>query len=314
MKNPIRLISKGIRSPGDTPAYIKELGTWLKHKYQYKNTLKQKKAIHEFVTKQKFIIVILDSCRFDYFNEEIDSYVAGDLKMAYTPATATIQYIQTIWDGQYDLTYITGMPAPTNYAFKRKGLEYRPEEHFSEFVHVWQSCNSKELGAVPPEVMTEAAFENDSDRKVVHYVQPHAPYIGNERLRDTEDDTSWGESLEDIYTKIGRYDISQKEIPDESLKKAYRSNLCRVLNSVEELVSRVDVPVVITGDHGEFLGESDRYIHGGPRHPILCEVPWFLVDDAELGTKDGHSESGEYNEADYEPREVENQLEQLGYL
>jgi len=103
--------------------------------------------MHKFIDQDEFIIVILDSCRYDYFQHEINSHLPGKLEKVYTPATATINYVQTIWDGQYDLTYITGIPAPTNYAFERKGLKYRPEEHFSDFVHVWQTCEKKRIGS-----------------------------------------------------------------------------------------------------------------------------------------------------------------------
>jgi hypothetical protein len=290
----------------------------MKHAIQYRNIPKQKEKIHKFIQKNSFLIVILDSCRYDYFQREINSHLSGNLNKVYTPATATINYVQTIWDGQYDLTYITGIPAPTNYAFERKGLEYRPEGHFSNFVHVWKTCNIKELGAVPPEVMTEVALKNEANRKVVHYVQPHAPYIGEYRLRDSNTGTEWGDSLQDIYTKIGRYDNKSKTISDEELRKAYGSNLYRVLNSVRDLAVRVDMPVIITADHGEFLGEGNRYIHGGSRHPILCQVPWFSVEDSILGTeakiKADAEATVEQEQSEIRQRDVEDQLEKLGYL
>ena len=308
------LVLKGIESPSQIPPYISRKYRDIRDRVQYRNIPKQKEKIHDFIQQDRFAIIVLDSCRYDYFERNIDTYLPGDLKKAYTPATATINYIRAIWDKQYDIKYITGMPAPTNYAFKRKGLNYRPEEHFSDFVHVWKSSNKKELGAVPPEEMTKAALANGASQTVIHYVQPHAPYIGEYRLRDENQETDWGESLQDIYKKIGRYDSRKKVISDDKLQKAYVSNLRRVLESVREIAMCMDVPAVVTADHGEFLGENDRYIHGGPRHPILCEVPWFIVDKSALGSHESSSSSALQNQTEFDDQDVENQLEELGYL
>jgi hypothetical protein len=308
------LMKKGIHSPDRIIPYLKNQFENLKYSVAYRHTQKQKKCIHDFIKQDKFALVILDSCRFDYFQREVGDFLSGELERVYSPATATINYIQTIWDGEYDLTYVTGLSAPTDYAFERKDLNYRPTDHIENFVHVWRLCEQKELGAVPPEAMTEAALQYRKDKMVVHYVQPHAPYIGKYRLRD-EEDMEWGESLQDIYEKIGRYNREDKTISDEELRKAYRSNLRRVLSSVRELAEQLDRPVAVTADHGEMLGEEGRYIHGGSQHPHLCELPWFTVDRSVVGTSlSEHSESANHTETDFTPDDVEDQLQNLGYL
>jgi len=308
------LIKKGIQSPDRVVPYLNKQIHDFKYSFAYRDTPKQKSRIHDLIEREKFALVILDSCRFDYFQQEVYDFLTGELEQVYTPATATINYIQTIWDGQYDLTYITGLSAPTDHAFERKGLDYRPTDHIENFVHVWKLCEEKELGAVPPEAMTKTALQHREDKMVVHYVQPHAPYIGEYRLRDDED-TTWGDSLQDIYEKIGRYNQKDKIISDEELQRAYRSNLRRVLTSVRKLVEQLDRPVVVTADHGELLGEDGRYIHGSPKHPHLCELPWFTVDSSIIGTSlSDDFESPNHAETEFTSDDVEEQLKNLGYL
>lgn len=285
----------------------------LVHKVRYRDTLSHTTLIEELESETEFLLIILDACRFDYFHQEVGDFLSGDLNLAHTEATYTIDYTRRTWEGNHDLTYLTAIPAPSDHAFERKGLDYRPSDHIDELVHIWSTCEDTDLGVVPPEKMTEAAIRMGHDRMVVHYAQPHAPYIGEYRLRDESADTTWKDSLNDIYTKIGRYSEAEKTISDDELQAAYRANLRRALASVEDLVRHFDRPTVVTADHGELLGEDGRYIHGGSKHPCLCEVPWFTVADSMLGT-DELSGVGEGDE----PKEVskaavEEQLETLGY-
>jgi hypothetical protein len=280
------------------------------------NRPSQKKNIHEYIQKDKFAIIILDSCRFDYFQQEISKFIDGDLKPVYTSATATKEYIQTIWDGYYpDITYITALSAPTDHTFERDGDEYLPSEHFERFVHLWKICENKELGAVPPEEMTKAALQQNDDKMIIHYVQPHAPYIGDYRLRQDNSNTTWGKSLQDIYKKIGRYDLDDKTISDRDLKKAYQSNLRSVLSSVHKLVSQLDRPIVITADHGEMLGEGNRYIHGGFPTEELCKLPWYEVDESIIGRSPSNElKQVDQTGSDFTEDDVEEQLKGLGYI
>lgn len=311
----IELLIEAIHSPNKIKPYLERQYFNFLYGASILNRPHQKKYIHDFIQQEEFAIVVLDSCRYDYFQEEVEDFLSGELQPAYTSATATMNYIQTIWDKkQYDLTYITGLSAPTDHAFERKDKKYRPSRHFSDFVHVWKACEKKELGAVPPEEITKAALRQSDDKMVVHYVQPHAPYIGEHRLR-TEDDTTWDESLHDIYEKIGRHDMNKKEISDREIKKAYRSNLRRALASIRELVAQLDRPIVVTADHGEMLGEGNRYIHGGNPTTQICKLPWYVVDDSIIGTSEENNVEG-VNEKDIEitDQDVEKQLKDLGYL
>lgn len=64
------------------------------------------------------------------------------------------------------------------------------------------------------------------------------------------------------------------------LRKAYAENLKVVLESVQELVETVSGNILVTADHGEYLGEHGKYGHGlVPRYPPITEVPWLIIEE-----------------------------------
>jgi hypothetical protein len=176
-------------------------------------------------------------------------------------------------------------------------------------VDVWKGDYKKELGVVPPEAVTYAALRHNVPQRIVHYFQPHIPYIGEFRLPLTS--TDWKETMAEAAYKQR---LRDGEITNEELRRAYRSNLERVINAVVELVRRLDVPVAITGDHGELLGEDDRYFHGGDFHPNLNTVPWLVVSDEEIGTSAKPLPQHFDCRDDASQTDLEDQLQSLGYL
>ena len=135
-----------------------------------------------------------------------------------------------------------------------------------------------ELGTVPPEEVTNAALRNrekyPDKRMIIHYVQPHHPWIGKTRAENLN--TLWNRKE---YHKI-------KDI--ETVKKAYKDNLKLVLNEVKKLIGGLDGKVIVTADHGELFGEWFLYRHPHKVHVKgLVEVPWLVI---EKGTKESLKE------------------------
>lgn len=274
----------------------------------------QQQLIDELLGHSEFLLIIFDACRYDTFEEIYGDHYRGDLQRVSTTATYTKQYQQTTWPDEYDLTYVAGGPVISDRNFELSDLDYRPSEHFEDLIHVWDMGYEKELGVTPPEAVTEVALEADAPRMIVHYFQPHAPYIGTDRLRESHDGTadeasnieSRVESLKTIYDRI-----ESGEIDDGELWTAYRSNLQRVMRAAKPLLNQVDRRTIITSDHGELLGEDGRYLHGGAPHPILCTLPWFEVE----GTVGETSQIALDPTTNEEPsKSVEEQLQDLGYL
>lgn len=154
-------------------------------------------------------------------------------------------------------------------------------------------------GTVPPDRVTEAAIrvgrEANWDRIIVHYMQPHTPYIG-------ADDPNLRSG--NVLELARREDVTPTDLWD-----AYLETLRFVLNEVAILLHNLDAPeVVISADHGESFGEWHIYGHPiGFLHPAVKRVPW-----AETSARDTGSEAGRSVGENEVSREE--QLRSLGYL
>ncbi len=72
------------------------------------------------------------------------------------------------------------------------------------------------------------------------------------------------------------------------LRRAYAENVKTVLSHIAYLASKLSGNIIITSDHGEFLGENRRFGHPcGNYDPIVRKVPWFKITSVKrhLGPK-----------------------------
>lgn len=214
----------------------------------------QKELIYEFIDQDRFMLIILDACRFDALK-----HIYGDqVQCVRSAGLNTQQWFKNVWNDKYDLTYFSSAPMCGHTDIKG----YLGTDHF-EVVEVWDIGWNEELGTVPPEAMVKAVKVENVNKMVVHFMQPHAPYIGEYSLKCNE----LGEN------KVARL---AKKHGDEAVRKAYFSNLMRAVNEgVNPLAEWFDGPIVITADHGESLGENGNYGHNRPDCPALRNVPWY---------------------------------------
>lgn len=227
----------------------------------------QRDGLASLLQENKFALLILDACRWDtlqyFLNEEV--------RQALSPSILTVRWLNACWPNEYDITYITGIPhiVPTP---RETDVTYDGHEHFEEVVYLGEKAWDEELKTVPPAPIRDAAIETDADRVIVHFLQPHIPYIGETRI----DELAYGqlgESDENVPTKE-----MMKKVPAKTLQEAYFDNLERVwTEGVQPLLTRYeDRRVVITADHGELLGEDGNYGHGHIAAPVII-VPWVEV-------------------------------------
>lgn len=314
---------------------------------------RQYRRIQRLVERDEFVLVVLDACRYDYFTEYISEYLDGDLSKTWSSGNRTPRWIPATWDDEYEgVTYVNSSVVVSDIHFKLRGRDYRPSDHFGEISHVWANQWDPELFTVTPEAMTDAALQvvggSDETRVVVHYFQPHAPYVGDPTITgwrgDQQRRVTGNESREELLESAStvsladiraldiekddieayglettRHPIGQQAsdgvISDEELRRAYVGNLHAVLESVARLVTHLDVPTVVTADHGEFLGEHGLYMHPNTTHPLLREVPWFEVAQSELAGKPIPDDIGTSPDtAAVSQQVVEDRLEGLGYL
>ncbi|RYJ08638.1 hypothetical protein ELS19_19330 [Halogeometricum borinquense] len=140
------------------------------------------------------------------------------------------------------------------------------------------------------------------DRLLIHYMQPHDPFLAHATER--------GELLE--YERRPFDELRAGNVSKDTLWNAYMDNLRFVLDEIKRLLSNIDAEqVLITADHGELFG---RILHShapGILHPDLRRVPWVRTTarDEETSHPDPITQDESAEETDAEQR-----LKDLGYL
>ncbi|MFC7076763.1 alkaline phosphatase family protein [Haloarcula halophila] len=217
---------------------------------------------------------------------------------------------------------------------EQRNTNFRPREHFEEIVHVWETDFNDQLFTVRPEAVNEHVYDylqtSDTTRSVVHYLQPHEPYIGETPIETWKPKRDERE-LDDIEGAVApktRTEHSKSlphyHVPDQiangeptvdELRQAYKENFRLVLEQVTDLIKYLDCTVLLTADHGEHLGEDGRFGHPNITHPTLRELPWFVVDDSMVGTADVSSLTEDQTApAESDSTDVERHMQQFGYL
>lgn len=248
---------------------------------------KQKKRIDNLRGEDEFLLIVLDACRYDALKQEADEYFPDkEVKPVFNEARNTFEWGKNVWgEGLYTCKYISGaVPINSNYTEFEENRHsmydgYVPAEHILNLRDAWQEAWDDELGVAPPEKITEIALEDQADQMVVHYFQPHTPFIGEKRQLGYKEGENalpaQGKPVDHIiWEKVKDGEISRSE-----LWELYVSNLRRVLDSVKKLLEELDHDnVVITSDYGEALGEYGVYAHPeNINHPKVRVVPWLEV-------------------------------------
>ena len=186
------------------------------------------------------------------------------------------------------------------------------KDDFAAFDSVGWLADENPYRVANPEQVTDRAIragrESEADRLLVHYMQPHEPYIAEASRagREPTDD------------EARPFEALRGGANEDDTRRAYLENLRYVLDSVEVLCRNVNAErVVVTADHGELFGEWGLYGHiGGIPHPDLKRVPWVETtasDSGEYVPKPRENEPrAEKDEADDEA--VVGRLQDLGYL
>lgn len=271
--------------------------------------------------------IVLDAARYDVFSDVYDEYLDGDLEKRRSKGSSTPEWAYRTFTDQHDIAYFSGNPFINDLGIPlnelkwgaSSGYDWNASEHISDIVDVWKLGWDDDLGTVPPDSLAEAFHNHQdaverNDRTVIHYMQPHAPYLsrgkgqklkqiqkGIKRQGETETEYDGGNgtlmSLSDkVRTKVedtlDGLEIAQKaglwlELNPADLvrngtrasaMKLYEENLRIALESVSDLVTELDGTVIVTADHGEAFGEEGVWEHHIETYiPALMEVPWLEV-------------------------------------
>lgn len=125
------------------------------------------------------VLIILDACRHDYFAEAYGDFFRGKLEQRISLGSSTPEWrIKTFKKTYNDIVYISANPY-INSRTKIKG--FRASDHFFKIIDVWQSHWDESAGTVQPkdlnEVSEKTILQFRDKRFIIHYLQPHAPYL-----------------------------------------------------------------------------------------------------------------------------------------
>ncbi|MGM0718096.1 MAG: hypothetical protein ACQET5_13195 [Halobacteriota archaeon] len=273
------------------------------------------------------VLIILDACRVDAlravapeyaFLDEIGSiWSVGSSSHEWMCKTFTKEYLEEIEETLYistnpntPATFRDGERPPRKYPVPIMAAEWNvvDEDNFGRIIQIHRHPYKEYFETIDPETVTDYAIhacrQTNFNRKIIHYFQPHRPYIGaaypEKRPVSPIEDQPWD--------SIRSGDTTKSEIWE-----LYLDNLRLALDSIEQLLENVDAKkVAITADHGELFGELSQYGHPeGVVHPKLKRVPWAVTS----GTDKRKSEPEvDIAVQDKSKIEVEDQLKHLGYI
>jgi hypothetical protein len=211
-------------------------------------------------------LIILDACRYDAFKQV--NWLEGKLKKKTSKGAGTPEWLRKNFNDYYgDIVYFAGngfcSPDKNHGGFDSSKHFYNVEP-----IYLKDELLVSGHGIPRPEDVTDYVIENEgrypNKRKIIHYCQPHDPFIGDIKMYKNDVD-----EVADYFRR------------DDSWE-AYCSNLERALKSVEKLIENLEGKIVITADHGDCFGEHGLYRHfTGIYFKELVEVPWLVIEKGE---------------------------------
>ena len=252
-------------------------------------------------------LLILDACRYDLFKEA--NTISGKLSAVQSPASETETFLKRVMDGDTfpDTVYVTANPQVT-----------KIDADFHSLHCLWDTFWDDEHDTVLPEDVTDYVMHIDEEfkdkRLVVHYIQPHMPFIGP-TAEDLSQSAFEGGTLdnadksdENVWEMLEKGNLSK-----ERAWKAYRENLEIALDGIKPLIESLNGKTVITSDHGNALGEWGIYGHPtGRTIDAITTVPWLELDyDSRKEISTGKTTESVTGQQD---GEVQDRLEHLGYI
>ena len=150
------------------------------------------------------------------------------------------------------------------------------------------------------------AEEHPDKRLIVHYLQPHNPFVGPFGRELFKQEST---SLLDV--------VAESDRSDEQLREAYRENLSLVLDEVDNLLDGLSGRTMITADHGEMLGDRYDYVpvkdyghHPGIFNDPTVKAPMHIH---ESGSRCRITSERPEQASTVDDEELDDRLRNLGY-
>jgi hypothetical protein len=229
------------------------------------------------------VLIILDALRPDIFGEVVaEMGLRGEACRCDSQALDTRLWYRRHWTGRHpDTVLISAHPYPWH-------EEINVARGFADAVPVWLfDENIGPGGVVHPDRLVQIALwelgQRPDMRAVIHFVQPHLPYVDRLGFAFLQDELGLQMTSEGwLYANKSVYDAVQAWGRTHGwyrLRGFYKLSLMHTVKALAPLLYGLkDRRIVITGDHAELIGEANVYGHPRPAGPqLLCQVPWFEV-------------------------------------
>lgn len=266
-------------------------------------------------------LIILDACRYDFFKKKIKKFkLKGKLEFRKTAGTNTVEWLRNNFQPTYykDIIYITANPIITLSLGKTR---------FYKLIDVWKGGWDDDFGTVLPKTVYEYTLDTyhryPNKKYIIHFLQPHFPYIGTEiGVKEAEILFKGGvkrklqrKSLKKFFQLV-EWDF-YIDVPLEKQLKLYEKNLELTLPWVRKIINLLPGKKVVTSDHGEAFGERILFfkVYGhlrGLRIPTLTIVPWFIVESA--GKKITKVKRKKIKRVKIDEELIKERLRKLGYF
>jgi len=270
-------------------------------------------------------LVILDGCRFDVFEKL--NYLDGKLEHRISRGSCTNEFLRENFKGRKfnDTIYITANPL----------INYHVAESFYEIISVWKDGWHREYGTVLPETMVKFSLrvikEHPNKRLIIHFMQPHYPYIGEESrkkigshegilsiyLFQEKRSKRKHEHKEQLVWNL----LKNKKIDEQTVWEAYEENLKIVLKYTKELTNIFKGKTVITSDHGNLFGKrlfpffTKEYGHPCKVHTKdLIKIPWLIYEKGKRRKIKKSRFKHKEKLPEKEKKDIKKKLESLGYI
>lgn len=247
-------------------------------------------------------LIILDACRYDVFREVLakEVVISGKLEFKISRGSCTRDFLLENFrhypnkQKLKEIVYVAANPFVDRYL---------PSDLFYKIYSTWIDGWDEDLATVPPiSVMRDAlraSYENPQKRLIIHFVQPHAPFLESGLPFNPLQDCPSARKLGEVKFNDGGgreknvlqpWDLIEVgAVEKERILEAYKETLKKVLVVVKKITEILPGQTIITSDHGELAGEKNPHPlypfkeYGHPCGLInieeLVKVPWLIIEN-----------------------------------
>lgn len=259
------------------------------------------------------VLILLDACRYDYFSRVNE--INGDLTKIISKGTKTWEFMCENFVGRelHDTVYVTANPHASK-------LNRSIFHNINILLDQWD----EDIETVMPDNVVEAAIDARGNypnkRLIIHFMQPHTPFLGPtaDQIRNEINLSGYRLHCDDSTDALSFYQVVRRGlISKEQIRRAYTESLQVVLDNVSSLIDHLQGKIAISADHGELLGEpvvpSIGPYYGHPRLYVkeLCMIPWLEIDSDDRPTI--IAEEPIHSDSSIDKETVESRLRSLGY-